>query len=209
MFKIMLNAFGKFRSTLGAGCLCLITLPTLTSVATADEKAPGKKDASTLNVLEGSMKSLAGETVDLQKYKGKVILIVNTASKCGLTPHYAKLQAVYEKYKDQGLVVLGFPCNQFGKQEPGTAKEISEFCTKNYGVTFDMFDKVDVNGDSACDLYKSLTAMELEPVGSGKISWNFEKFLIDRDGQAVSRFNPRLAPDDEEITGAIEKLLSK
>jgi glutathione peroxidase len=209
MLNTMLHPLGYIRSTLAASCLCLLTFSLLSLPAIADEKSPGKKAATNLNVLERSMKSLGGETVDLQKYKGKVLLIVNTASECGLTPQYTQLQAVFEKYKDQGLVVLGFPCNQFGKQEPGTAKEISEFCTKNYGVTFDMFDKVDVNGESACDLYKSLTAMELEPKGTGKVSWNFEKFLVNRDGQAVARFEPRTAPDDEEVTQAIEKLLAK
>lgn len=171
-------------------------------------KAEEKKGEPASSVLEQSMKSLEGKAVDLKKYQGKVVLVVNTASECGLTPQYTELQSLYEKYKDQGLVVLGFPCNQFGTQEPGTAKEISEFCTKNYGVTFDMFEKVEVNGDGACDLYKQLTAMNLKPKGSGKVSWNFEKFLIDRDGKAVARFEPRTAPDDKEIVSAVEKLLS-
>ncbi len=170
--------------------------------------AEDKKGEPATSVLKESMKSLGGEEVDLQKYKGKVVLVVNTASKCGLTPQYTELQSLYEKYKDQGLVVLGFPCNQFGKQEPGSSKEITEFCTKNYGVTFDMFDKVEVNGEGACELYKKLTAMKLPPTGDGKVSWNFEKFLIDRAGQAVARFAPRTTPDDEEVVSAIEKLLA-
>jgi len=185
-------------------CLCLIGGGLSMTAAKAEEK----KGEPASSVLEQSMKSLEGKAVDLKKYQGKVVLVVNTASECGLTPQYTELQSLYEKYKDQGLVVLGFPCNQFGTQEPGTAKEISEFCTKNYGVTFDMFEKVEVNGDGACDLYKQLTAMNLKPKGSGKVSWNFEKFLIDRDGKAVARFEPRTAPDDKEIVSAVEKLLS-
>ncbi len=159
------------------------------------------------SVLAHEMKSLGGESIDLKKYHGKVVLVVNTASECGLTPQYTDLQKLYEKYKDKGLVVLGFPCNQFGKQEEGSSKEISEFCTKNYGVTFDMFEKVEVNGDSACALYKKLTAMDLKPKGSGKVSWNFEKFLIDRTGKAVARFEPRTEPMDQELVAAVEKLL--
>ncbi len=185
-------------------CLFLAGEGLMTFTAKAEEK----KGEPSQSVLEHSMKTLAGEAVDLQKYKGKVIVVVNTASKCGLTPQYKELQALHEKYKAQGLVVLGFPCNQFGKQEPGSAKEISEFCTKNYGVSFDMFDKVEVNGDGACGLYKTLTSMELQPAGSGKVSWNFEKFLIDRQGQAVARFEPKTTPDDRELVRTIEKLLA-
>lgn len=189
-----------------AGLMLALVTPGISSrlLVQADEQK-GKQDTT---VLDRSMNSLSGDKVDLQKYKGKVLLIVNTASQCGLTPQYSQLQALYEKYKDRGLVVLGFPCNQFGKQEPGSAREISEFCTKNYGVTFDMFDKVEVNGDGACDLYKNLTAMDLKPKGSGVVSWNFEKFLVDRQGQAVARFAPRTAPDDAELTDMIEKLLA-
>lgn len=153
------------------------------------------------------MKSLDGEQVDLSKYKGKVVLVVNVASQCGLTPQYEQLQALHKKYADQGLAVLGFPCNQFGKQEPGSAKEIQEFCTSNYGVTFDMFEKIEVNGDSACDLYKHLTSLDTEPQGQGAISWNFEKFLIDRSGKVVARFSPRTSPDDAKLVSKLESLL--
>ncbi len=173
----------------------------------AEEKTPDGSDGA--SVLDRSMKALDGKTVDLSKYKGRVVLVVNTASKCGLTPQYTELQALYEKYKDQGLVVLGFPCNQFRQQEPGSAKEISEFCTKNYGVTFDMFDKVEVNGDDACPLYKQLTALDLQPKGKGNVSWNFEKFIIDRDGKPVARFEPKTKPDDKIVVATIEKLLSQ
>jgi glutathione peroxidase len=154
------------------------------------------------------MKSLDGKEVDLKKYDGKVVLIVNVASECGLTPQYSELQEVYTKYKDKGLVILGFPCNQFGGQEPGSAKEISEFCTKNYGVTFDMFEKVDVNKAGACDLYKFLTAQDAPPKGKGPVAWNFEKFLLNRKGELVNRFSPQTKPDSADMIAAIEKELA-
>lgn len=167
-------------------------------------------DANAANVLQGvKMDSLGGDEVDLTKYNGKVVLIVNVASKCGLTPQYEQLQAVYEKYADKGLAVLGFPCNQFGRQEPGTATEIKEFCTQNYGVTFDMFSKIDVNGDNATPLYKTLTSLNLEPAGTGDISWNFEKFLLDKEGNVIARFSPRTKPDDPAVIAAIEKALAE
>ncbi len=159
-------------------------------------------------VLNYKMKSLAGKDVDLKQYAGKVVLIVNVASRCGLTPQYEGLQGLYDKYKDKGLVILGFPCNQFGKQEPGSADEIAKFCKDNYAVTFDMFDKVDVNGEGACDLYKQLTALDVPPKGTGKISWNFEKFLVGRNGQVAGRFEPRTNPTSSALTEAIEKELA-
>jgi glutathione peroxidase len=155
------------------------------------------------------MKSLGGKEVDLSKYQGKVVLMVNVASKCGATPQYTPLQELHEKYKDQGLVVLGFPCNQFGAQEPGTATEIEEFCTENYGVTFDMFEKIDVNGEKAAPLYKYLTSKETNPDSPGKINWNFEKFLISRDGKIVNRFKTPISPDDPEVVKAIEAEIAK
>ncbi len=206
MRHFVYSLFSCSRLAVLAGGLSLLSSACLPSPATADEKQPAKVD--TTSALDRSMKSLGGQTVDLSKYKGKVVLIVNTASECGLTPQYAGLQELYEKHKDQGLVVLGFPCNQFGKQEPGTAKEISEFCTTNYGVTFDMFDKVEVNGEGACDLYKQLTKLDLKPAGAGKIKWNFEKFLINREGQPVARFAPKTTPDDAEFVAAVESLLA-
>lgn len=203
MAKMQVLSTFQFRAALVA----LFLLLTGIGFKMSNSLAEDKKEGSSKSVLEHSMKSLAGEKVDLQKYKGKVLLVVNTASECGLTPQYTQLQAIHEKYKDRGLVVLGFPCNQFRAQEPGSAKEISEFCTKNYGVTFDMFDKVEVNGDGACDLYKALTSLDLKPQGSGQVKWNFEKFLIDRSGKAVARFEPKTAPDDKVIVSEIEKLL--
>ena len=158
--------------------------------------------------LSFKMKSLAGKEVDLGKYHGKVVMIVNVASKCGLTPQYRQLQELHEKYSKKGLSILGFPCNQFGSQEPGTADEIRLFCRKNYGVTFDMFAKINVNGEEACDLYKYLTALDMKPKGKGKISWNFEKFIIGRNGQVVARFQPSTKPDDPEVLKLIEEQLA-
>ncbi|MEZ5072396.1 MAG: glutathione peroxidase [Bacteroidales bacterium] len=136
-----------------------------------------------------SAQSLQGKEVKLEEYRGKTLLVVNTASKCGLTPQYEGLEALYKKYKDRGLVILGFPCNQFANQEPGDATSISEGCLINYGVTFPMFAKIDVNGPDAHPLYKYLKK-ELGGVLGGKIKWNFTKFLIDADGKPVKRFAP-------------------
>jgi glutathione peroxidase len=177
------------------------------STVNAAEKETKNKDAGP--VLSHKMKSLSGKDVDLAKYKGKVVLIVNTASACGLTPQYEGLQSLHDKYGEKGLAVLGFPCNQFGEQEPGTAEDISEFCTKNYGVKFDMFAKIEVNGENSAELYKYLTAQETKPAGKGKISWNFEKFLIGRDGNVVARFSPKVTPEDAEVVAAIENELAK
>ncbi len=174
----------------------------------AAERAHGEEQKVS-SPLQFRMKTLSGDPVDLKKYEGKVLLIVNVASKCGLTPQYEQLQELHEKYAEKGLAVLAFPCNQFGKQEPGTPDEIREFCSKNYGVEFDMFAKIDVNGDTACDLYKYLTALDTKPVGPGKISWNFEKFLTDREGNVIARFSPRTTPDSEEVIQALETALAK
>ncbi|HEX4056593.1 MAG TPA: glutathione peroxidase [Tepidisphaeraceae bacterium] len=155
------------------------------------------------------MKSLSGKDVDLAQYKGKVILMVNTASKCGNTPQYAPLEDLYKKYSGRGFVILGFPSNDFGHQEPGTDVQISEFCTKNYGVTFPMFSKVDVKGADQCDLYKLLTSPETDKPFAGVITWNFEKFLIGRDGRIVARFSPRTKPETPQVVSAIEAELAK
>jgi glutathione peroxidase len=148
--------------------------------------------------------SLQGNEVTLEKYKGKVVLVVNTASECGFTPQFEGLEALYQKYKDQGLEILGFPCNQFGNQEPGDEKSIAEGCVVNYGVTFPMFSKVDVNGDHAAPLFKYLKKEKGGLLGS-KIKWNFTKFLIDRNGKPVERFAPITKPKNLEKD--IEKLL--
>jgi len=177
-----------------------------TVISSDGAEKEGKKVPAALNF---KMKSLDGKEIDLNQYRGKVVMVVNVASKCGLTPQYEQLQALHEKYSEKGLAILGFPCNQFGTQEPGTAAEIQQFCRANYGVTFDMFAKIEVNGDGACPLYKHLTALETKPKGPGKISWNFEKFIIGRRGDVVARFVPRTKPDDPEVLKVIEAELAK
>ena len=137
---------------------------------------------------------IKGKAVDLDRYKGKVLLVVNTASQCGFTPQYKGLEALYEKYRGKGLEVLGFPCNQFGAQEPGTADEIASFCEINYGVTFPLFAKVDVNGDNTAPVYKYLKSAKPGLLGSEAIKWNFTKFLVNRQGDVVRRFSPRTEP---------------
>ncbi len=161
------------------------------------------------DALKFKMKSLGGQEVDLGKYRGKVVLIVNVASKCGLTPQYEQLEGLHKKYSSKGLAILGFPCNQFAQQEPGTAEEIRQFCSTKYGVSFPLFAKIEVNGDGACPLYKYLTGLDVKPAGTGKISWNFEKFILGRDGQVVARFAPRTKPDDPEVLKVIEAELAK
>jgi glutathione peroxidase len=149
--------------------------------------------------------SLDGQPVPLKAFAGKVMLIVNTASKCGFTPQYQGLEALYQKYRDRGLVVLGFPCNQFGSQEPGSATEIGSFCEKNYGVSFPMFEKIDVNGDTAHPLYQWLKKNARGLLGSERIKWNFTKFLLDRQGNTVERYAPVKKPQD--LAKDIEALL--
>lgn len=157
-------------------------------------------------IYDFSAANLAGKETRLADYKGKVVLIVNTASKCGFTPQYAGLEAIYEKYKDNGFVILGFPCNQFGAQEPGSSDDIGEFCQVNYGVKFPMFGKIDVNGAGAHPLFKFLTSEKPGFLGTEMIKWNFTKFLVDREGNPVKRYGSNTKPQD--IAGDIEKLLA-
>ncbi|GGF74082.1 glutathione peroxidase [Wenyingzhuangia marina] len=147
---------------------------------------------------------LNGKTVAMEQYKGKTIIIVNTASKCGLTPQYEGLENLYQKYKDQGLVILGFPCNQFGKQESGTSDEIQEFCQINYGVSFPMFEKIEVNGNNTHPIFKYLKS-KLGGCFGSKIKWNFTKFIIDKNGKTVKRFVPITKP--EKMEKLIKKIL--
>jgi glutathione peroxidase len=156
-------------------------------------------------VYDIPLKDIAGKDATLKPYHGKVLLIVNVASHCGYTPQYKALEAVYEKYKDKGLVVLGFPCNQFGGQEPGSDEEIKQFCTSKYSVTFPMFDKIEVNGADRHSLYVTLAGPE-SPY-PGNIKWNFTKFLIGRDGKILKRFESKVTPDSLEVTSAIEGAL--
>jgi glutathione peroxidase len=174
-------------------------------------KAAGieEKMAETSQTVYGfSADTLAGGAASLSDFKGKVLLIVNTASQCGFTPQYAGLESLYRAYKERGLEVLGFPCNQFGAQEPGTAAEIGAFCERNYGVSFPMFAKIDVNGEKAHPLYRFLRKEKpglLGPLGGGAIKWNFTKFLVDRDGRVVARYASTTKP--ESLVKDIEKLL--
>jgi glutathione peroxidase len=158
------------------------------------------------SIYDIQVKDIDGKNTILAAYKGKVLLIVNVASKCGFTPQYKNLEAVYEKYKDQGLVILGFPCNQFGGQEPGTDEEVKQFCTSKYFITFPLFDKIEVNGPNRHPLYVAL-AGETSPF-PGDITWNFNKFLISRDGKILKRFDSKIKPDSTEATEAIEAALA-
>ncbi|MCG3148701.1 MAG: Thioredoxin/glutathione peroxidase BtuE [Verrucomicrobiae bacterium] len=165
----------------------------------------------TMNTFAGSLDSIAVKDIDkkdttLGAYKGKVLLVVNVASKCGYTKQYAGLEALYQKYKGQGMVVLGFPCNQFGSQEPGTNEEIKKFCSTKYNVTFPLFDKIEVNGPNRHPLYTALAGKE-SPF-PGDIKWNFNKFLIGRDGKILQRFDSKAAPESPEVTAAVEAALA-
>ena len=148
-----------------------------------------------------TMNDIKGKATPLASYKGKAVLVVNVASQCGYTPQYAGLQSLYEKYKDKGLVIAGFPANNFGAQEPGTNDEIKTFCERNYKVTFPMFSKISVTGSDQAPLYKYLTD------SGGKVSWNFTKFLVGKDGQVIKKFDSGVKPDSEELTKAIEAAL--
>lgn len=160
------------------------------------------------NVYDFTLPSIDNQPMPLADYKGKVLLMVNVASRCGFTPQYAALESLYEKYKDQGLVILGFPANNFGAQEPGTNQEIKTFCSRKYNVTFPMYSKVSVKGDGLTPLYQYLTE-ETQPGISGEIKWNFTKFLVDRQGHVVQRFEPAVTPDSSDVVSAVEKLLKQ
>jgi glutathione peroxidase len=170
-------------------------------------KAGGANTMAEKSVLDFTMKNIDGKDTKLSDYRGKVILLVNVASKCGYTPQYEGLQAVYTKYKDQGLVILGFPANNFMGQEPGTNEEIKQFCTLKYNVSFPMFAKISVKGDDMHPLYKFLTSKETDPEFGGDITWNFNKFLIDRNGKVIARFETKEKPEGEKVTQSIEKAL--
>lgn len=149
--------------------------------------------------------NIKGETISMKEYEGKIVVVVNTASKCGFTPQYEALETLYQKYKDQGLVVLGFPCNQFANQEPGSSAEIEEFCQINYGVTFPLFEKIDVNGKKTHPIFKFLKSELSGGIFGSAIKWNFTKFVIDRQGVPLKRFSPTTKPEKMEKT--IQQLL--
>jgi glutathione peroxidase len=159
--------------------------------------------------LKFKMKGIDGKDVDLSKFKGKVVLFVNVASYCGNTKQYAGLEKLFETHAKEGLVIVGVPANEFGKQEPGTDDEIAKFCETKYKVTFPLLSKVVVKGDGMCPLYECLTSAETKPVKAGPISWNFEKFLIGRDGKVAARFSPGTKPEDEKFVAAVKAELEK
>ena len=157
-----------------------------------------------MSIYDAPVQTLAGEPANLADYKGKALLVVNVASQCGLTPQYTGLQQLHDTYGDRGFEVLGFPCNQFGAQEPGTAEEIKTFCETSYGVSFPLFSKIDVNGDARHPLYEQLTQTKDDEGNAGDIQWNFEKFLVSPEGEVVKRFRPMVAPDDPALVDAVE-----
>lgn len=189
-----------FLASAALACGCTSSTNAVTTVANA-------KVAPKTSMYDFKLKTLDGKDADLSKYKGQVMLVVNTASKCGHTPQYAGLQKLQEKYSDKGLVVLGFPVNDFGNQEPGSEAEIGAFCQKNYGVTFPLFAKSSVKGESKAPMWKYLTE-EANPELKGEIGWNFEKFLIGRDGKLVARFKSGVKPESPEIARALETQLA-
>ena len=166
--------------------------------------APKKKKEIPVGIYQFTLNTIDGKAKSLGDYKGKVLLVVNTASECGFTPQYKGLEALHQSHKDQGLAVLGFPANNFGGQEPGNEKEIKAFCERNYGVTFDLFSKVEAAGEHISPLYKYLTS---EAGFDGPIAWNFTKFLVGKDGKVIARFGSKVKPDDKELLEAIDKAL--
>jgi len=189
-----------FRTVLGAAVLALL-------IGVASAQAKGEKKVAP--VLQFKMKDINGKTVDLAKYQGKVVLIVNVASECGHTPQYKGLQALHEKYAKDGLAILGVPCNDFGAQEPGDEAQIAKFCEKNYGVKFDLFAKVAIAGKEPSPLYGYLTSKKDNPNFGGPVRWNFEKFLVGRDGGIVGRFESDVEPESAEFISKITTELAK
>jgi glutathione peroxidase len=193
------------RTTMG-GVLVVGLLVCVPAVRAEEKKEAEKKVPAVLNF---KMKGIDGKEVDLAQYQGKVVLIVNVASQCGYTPQYEGLQKLYDKYGKDGLVVIGVPANEFGKQEPGSDAEIAKFCTDTYHVKFPMLSKVVVKGKDITPLYVHLTSKDTNPKFAGEIKWNFTKFLIGRNGEIVARFEPKIEPNSDEMTKAIEAELKK
>jgi glutathione peroxidase len=188
----------------------MIRMATILSAALLLAPVYGEEKGGKVTTPLGfKMKSIEGKEVDLSQYKGKVVLFVNVASECGYTKQYAGLQKLYEKNKDAGLVIVGVPANEFGKQEPGSDKDIAEFCSSKFHVTFPMMSKVVVKGDGISPLYDYLTSKETNPKFAGPIGWNFEKFLVAKDGTVVGRFKSDVEPSAKELTSAIEAELKK
>lgn len=169
----------------------------------------GPQKKAMQSIYDFRMTDIDGKEVPLKGYAGKVLLLVNVASKCGLTPQYEGLQEIYSKYRDKGFVILGFPANNFGGQEPGSNAEIKRFCSENYNVEFPMFAKISVLGDDIHPLYRYLTGKDTNPGFAGDIRWNFDKFLVDKTGRVIARFSPKTKPGDQEIVSAVEGALAK
>jgi glutathione peroxidase len=189
--------------------MALAGIAALLGCLTLNGQEPSKSEPKNAkSVLDVVVKDIDGNEVNLSKYQGQVVLIVNVASKCGLTKQYTELEALYDQYGEKGFVILGFPCNQFMNQEPGTEEEIRKFCQSKYDISFPLFAKISVNGDARNELYQRLTGIDTKPVGAGDISWNFEKFLINRNGEVVGRFAPRTTPNDKSLVAALEEALA-
>ncbi len=189
----------------GLGALALGRPGDVKDTVKEPTKVSAQKQASPLDF---TVKTIDGKEQKLSEYKGKVVLLVNVASKCGLTPQYTALESTYEKYKDQGFVIVGFPANNFGSPEPGTNEEIKQFCSSKYNVTFPMMSKISVKGDNKHPLYQFLTEGKAGKEFAGDIEWNFAKFLVDRNGNVMARFASKTTPDSPQVTGAIEKALA-
>ena len=188
-----------------AGLMCAAVFSLVLLSRANDE--PARAEAGAASVYDFTLKNIDGKETSLGQYKGKVLLLVNVASKCGLTPQYEGLQSLYAKYKDRGFVILGFPANNFMGQEPGTNEEIKSFCALKYNVTFPMYSKISVKGADKAPLYQFLTDPVANPSTGGEIKWNFTKFLVDKNGKVIARFESAVRPEGPEITGAIEKAL--
>jgi glutathione peroxidase len=198
------------RTIISATAIVAVLMPWARADEKADKAAQAREETAVEadSVLDFTMKDIDGNPTKLgEKYAGKVLLVVNTASKCGLTPQYADLESMYEKYREQGFEILAFPSNDFGGQEPGSEKEIKEFCSTNYKVTFPLFSKIPVKGENKHPLYAYLTDSEKNPATGGEIKWNFTKFLVGRDGKIITRFEPKTKPTDDEVAQAVERAL--
>ena len=202
---LVLSALGGSLVMLSA-CGGATGTATMTVAEPSEAAAQSEGAAARPAVVDHTVETLEGESLDLGSFRGRPMLIVNTASKCGYTPQYESLQKLHETYGERGLVVLGFPSNDFGNQEPGTAEEIGAFCRLNYGVTFPMMAKVHTKGPEQAPLYRTLTADTGDGI-RGEVRWNFTKFLVDAEGRVVARFEPAVDPMDPQLTSAVEKLL--
>jgi glutathione peroxidase len=199
--------FGTFAAFALTATACAKS-PQITVIKEPTKEPAVAKDKQPVSPLDFKVKDIDGKEADLAQYKGKVVLIVNVASKCGYTPQYEGLEALYKKYADQGLVIIGFPANDFGAQEPGTNEDIAKFCSSKYSVTFPMMAKISTLGSEKAPIYKFLTEKATAGDFAGEIAWNFNKFLIDRNGNIIARYGSPVAPLDEKITGEVEKAIA-